>query len=1173
MLTRVGGVCPPTIEGVHPMNRVLNAIVAVVLGATSSISRGGSASEPEWHRVAFDDAGVPGLQPHLIAGENYAFPVGELPASVVPEGHPLRTVAFGQRVRFGYAGLRDDAQYRLLLSFVSDGPRVERIACDGTILQERLELAAGRVVQLEFAIAPGLVSDGEICVELRRLGGPNAVVSEVEVLSSDPTPLQPLKDPRATAARALENAVRGLPVAPARLSPRPESVGGVARALLRLDGEWAFSTSLPIELAAGKVPALESWSRIHVPGEWAMQGFSVPPETMACYARCFEIPADWAGKRFKLRFDAVHSVCRVWVNGLVVGEHEGGFVPFEFDITNAAKPGENVLCVGVQSESVSDTLASISQYAAHQVGGILRKVTLFAKPEVNLAALVVTTKVPEGGSTAQIEVDATLAAEVGTPAGARLELELFAPDGGPVTLGESSWGVAGTELRHTLVNEIVSPRLWDSEHPRLYTLRAALVHNGQTLETVSRRVGVRQIEVRGNRLLVNARPIKLLGVCRHEVHPLLGRSLTPALSRRDAELFRAANCNYIRTSHYPPSEEFLDACDELGLFVESEAALCWVQHGANPIWQQWDYLDPAFLPFLVRANDENVMAGRDHPCVLFWSLANESSWSPLWEKVLERVRILDPTRPVTFHDQCWGEYNNAHSTAPIAVYHYPGENGPEKCDAESRPVLFGEYAHVECYNRRELVTDPGIRDDWGRPLERMVDLMQQHPGCLGGAIWSGIDDTFHMPDGRIVGYGPWGPLDGWRRTKPEYWHMKKAYSPIRIFDRHTPFGVDHNMIKVGVENRYLFTDMGEVKVDWRLGSQRGVAAARIAPRSRGTIEIGPIEPHERGEKLELTFTDPRGFICETEALTIEPRSSSPDARPTPPAPSLRESEELIEIASAGILWNVDRATGGVSARTAEGTTLVVGGPTLMLLPLSKDTGGTGGISGNDYQNHIQPFTPTCNHWCPESVVVERQSDAIQISVVGSYDEAHGGYTLRFTGNGAVEVAYAFTVQDAVDPRQWGVVFDAPARMDTLRWERRAQWTTYPEDHIGRSVGTARARAQHRDGVEEPRLELDSPWSLDTSDMGSNDFRSTKYHVQWASLTDTDGRGFEIIPKDTESSVRAWVNTDKIHVLIAGFHTGGADGFYATHFSAERRPLAALQGRVERTFVLRPVPGR
>jgi beta-galactosidase/beta-glucuronidase len=107
------------------------------------------------------------------------------------------------------------------------------------------------------------------------------------------------------------------------------------------------------------------------------------------------------------------------------------------------------------------------------------------------------------------------------------------------------------------------------------------------------------------------------------------------------------------------------------MFVESEASLCWIQHGASPVWQTWNYLDTQYLPHMVRANQDNVLAGRNHPCIIIWSLGNESRWSPLWERVLEEVKKLDPLRPTAFHDQCWGAYNNATSKADIANYHYP----------------------------------------------------------------------------------------------------------------------------------------------------------------------------------------------------------------------------------------------------------------------------------------------------------------------------------------------------------------------------------------------------------------------------------------------------------------------------------------------------------------------
>lgn len=175
----------------------------------------------------------------------------------------------------------------------------------------------------------------------------------------------------------------------------------------------------------------------------------------------------------------------------------------------------------------------------------------------------------------------------------------------------------------------------------------------KVVEQIEKRFGFREIRIQGNRLLVNGKAVKLRGVCRHEMHPLTGRVMNPALERKDVELYRDANCNFIRTSHYPPCEELLEVCDELGMFVEVEAPVCWIGHHANENWKVLNYRDPKYYPYVLQANMEMIQFYRNHPSIIFWSMANESYWNKEFaqvevymEKPILPVRSLFTTRPM-----------------------------------------------------------------------------------------------------------------------------------------------------------------------------------------------------------------------------------------------------------------------------------------------------------------------------------------------------------------------------------------------------------------------------------------------------------------------------------------------------------------------------------------------
>jgi beta-galactosidase len=956
-----------------------------------------------------------------------------------------------------------------------------------------------------------------------------------------------------------------------RYTPRPAEVAGIASPVLSLDGAWSFHAAPPRGFEKLTERKAKGFAPIDVPGDWAMQGRSVTPWTPAGYLKTVALPADWKGARIILRSDGAQSLATFWVNGKLAGTHEGGFTAFEFDVTALCRPGAaNTIAAAVQNESTADIMASGTQYASYQFGGLTRKVTLIAVPALRIAGADIVTDVGEDGRTAAFRIEAALANAAGAAReDITLDLALSDPDGRTVhrqTLRAKRIEPGGT-ARLVFEGTVENAALWDAEHPRLHTLALDLKAGGRKLESVVRRVGLREIEVVGTGLFVNGRPVKVRGINRHEVHPLRGRSLTPELWRKDAELFRAANINFIRTSHYPPAEEFLEACDELGLFVECEAPLVWVQHGANETWKTEDPNDPKFLPYVKRAVAETIAFNRHHPSIIFWSLANESGWSPHFAEAARMAGGMDPSRPRTFHDQAYGGYNSRGSDEiPVANYHYPGPQGPDLAVSLRlpRPLYYGEYCHLNCYNRTELAADPGLRDEYGRGFARMWEKVFGSSEVIGGSIWSGLDDVFLLPSGRATGYGEWGPVDGWRREKPEYWHIKKSYSPVRIGPDRVAAPAPGEPVVLRIENRHDFTDLRECRIDWRVGDETGRAAVELAPRQTAILRIRPAEAEIAGKTLRIEVTGPRGFLIDSFEIAV--------GAPAPPAPpfkvlaaqdgrlELKEDAATITVAGDGFRWVFDRRTGAVLRAEARGVAVLAGGPALMLLPQ------TSGPCVTDYRPDVEPFNNVCSDWTVAGVTAALDDGAVTVTVKGAYAEAEGGYAVRIDGAGRAGFSYEFKVRAKTDPRQYGLVVYLPRPFDTLSWSRRGQWTAYPANHIGRPLGTAKALSPDREPVFRRPPAWD--WKDDQTKLGSNDFRSTKADILWAVLSRPEGEGLMLVSDGRQAS-RSFLDGERVGWLIADFSTGGGDIFFAPHHKMDDRPLAPGD-TIKGSFVLTPV---
>jgi Glycosyl hydrolases family 2, TIM barrel domain/Glycosyl hydrolases family 2/Glycosyl hydrolases family 2, sugar binding domain len=894
---------------------------------------------------------------------------------------------------------------------------------------------------------------------------------------------------------------------PPVLVPLPKEVAGVHQPVIDLAGIWKVTTAPPAEFWANKTDS-SHWSDVKVPGELTAQDILFARDSEFAYKRSIVIPAEAVSKAVVLRFEGVYSHARVWVNGNLVREHDGGFTAWDCEITPYIVAGKTAwLTVGVTDRS--DDISYASNYAKHYVGGILRGVKLLILPAAHLTRLHAETDFDSSFRDARLKVMAGVTGHGGH--GVRVNLHLTDPQGTSVYLTPNSLAFAEDQPEAPLEIPVASPLKWDAEHPHLYTLRAELVIDNNAVEKVERQIGFRKVERRGNKLYVNVDPVKLRGVCRHDTHPLLGRVSTPQQDEKDAMLLRDANVNFVRTSHYPPAETFLDACDRYGIYVEEESAVCfvsadWAVAGAG------SQSDPEFTARYMNQFAEMIERDRSHPCVIFWSLGNESTWGSNFQLEHDYAKQQDPTRPVIF---------SFPNTVPAGVNgfdilsdHYPNFDA----DLTSRdiPKLNDEYAHVSCYNHETLERDPGVRNFWGEGFKRLWENCYTADGCQGGAIWAGFDEVFMLPSGP-VGYGEWGIIDGWRRPKPEYWLTKKAYSPVRIADGDDLPSPDAGQpLDVPVKNWFNHTNLAELQTVWTVRGETGhINNLNVAPGMEGVIAIPP-RVWRDGDVLNLKFFRPLASAPIDEfSWRIGKRTTSFPGE-SGPAPKIAEDALSLKVQGPDFSIVFTKVTGLIAHGTYRGQRILEGGPFLNLGSLALDSW---------WLNTVRHSST------PEAAVVHL--DGAHMNRAGGGDVLRVEFEIRIDGQGLITTRYVIHGQPK-GMSEVGIAYILSSAMDRLVWNRKAVLSGYPADHIGRPMGTA-TRGPHGP-AEAYRQEPKGPWSDDTTDYflygpgdqggrGANDFRSLKENI-WHASCIMSGTNLQVrAESDGTAAVRAEVLAD------------------------------------------------
>ncbi|MEY4019295.1 MAG: hypothetical protein RLZZ590_595 [Actinomycetota bacterium] len=360
------------------------------------------------------------------------------------------------------------------------------------------------------------------------------------------------------------------------------------------------------------------------------------------YVKTFDAPTEWAGKRVALQFDGVASNALVYINECLVAQRPYPYARFVADLTAFLKPGEaNVIRVEVRVHKDSRWYTG---------AGIYRPVQILVSEPVHLVAdsLITETKSIDDGF-AVIEVSAEVANFSIAAAQARLELQILDEHGAVV----ANRVVPVSALPNSAANisqqfTIDEPALWSVDEPHCYSVVANLYIGSLICDNKAAKFGIRTVSVDSKRgLRVNGQTIKLRGACIHVDNGLLGAISLPKVERRKVQKLKEAGFNAVRISHNPASQAFLDACDEVGMFVMNEAFDTWTIEKS-----EFDQTRN-FMEWWERDVESMVRGSINHPSVILYSIGNEipelgSAAGRSWNrKIAAKVRSIDATRPVT----------------------------------------------------------------------------------------------------------------------------------------------------------------------------------------------------------------------------------------------------------------------------------------------------------------------------------------------------------------------------------------------------------------------------------------------------------------------------------------------------------------------------------------------
>ncbi|MDO4497423.1 MAG: glycoside hydrolase family 2 TIM barrel-domain containing protein [Bacteroidales bacterium] len=899
-----------------------------------------------------------------------------------------------------------------------------------------------------------------------------------------------------------------------------------AQRRLSLDGTWRFlyfknPSLVPDNFHLDSFRS-RSFKNIIVPGSWELQGFDAPIYTdvsypfpanpphvpadynpVGCYKRTFQVPAAWGGMDVFLNFDGVESAFYCWVNGELVGYSEDSRLPARFNIGPWLKKGNNTLAVKVFRYSDASYLECQDYW---RYSGIERSVYLEARPKCNVVEdyqldALLTNRYQDGDFRLSLRLK-------DFEAGAQASVKVLDAEGRLL----KQWQKRAETQADTLwqLNEIFSAvHTWNAEDPYLYKLVVTTTNaEGCEQESFVQRFGFRSVEMKYGQQLINGKAVLFKGVNRHDHDAVTGRTVTVASMLRDARLMKQFNINSVRTCHYPNAWPWYDICNELGLYLVSEANL--ESHGMSnhPDGTLADY-DEWLLPFEQRMM-RMINHLRNYTSIVTWSLGNESGYGKNFEAIYHQAHQADATRPVQYEGSGKTGVSDIYCPMYARVYHLR-EFAYKR---QPRPLILCEYAHAMGNSVGNLA------DYW--------DLIYKHDQLQGGFIWDWVDQAFAIKDDRgndIWAYGgdlgfvgvvndsnfcANGLVAPDRSLHPHIWEVKQVYQYIHF----EPAPFTTNSIKV--VNRHDFLSLEPYTLRWSIEHEgKAVESGElplgdIAAGHDALISLPYTTVLQPGKEYLLTlraFTrQPMGCIpAQHEVATAQwvlQEGSYEVAESGAEAKVLGNDSQQITVGDAQYQITFSRVSGEIVSFVHQGRNLVEQGLQANYWRAPTD---------NDVANNMMS---RCAVWHEagasaqlDSITLCQQDAKVIVTSHYTLPEAEAHQQVQYTCMGNAQVHVQFTFEPGSKPLpempRLGMRLIMPETYNQLTWLGRGPHESYQDRKASALIG------QYSGTVSQQY----HPY-VRAQETGN------KCDVRHFSLTDASGHGLRVVG-DAPLSISAW----------------------------------------------------